>query len=168
MEPLVDYMFANAEDFKNVHYIKIMELLLKAYVLINSNKQSTIPTVSIPTVLAPIITTRQMDTRSRDDREISALVSVHQITKIVTISSEKWMEIKDNLFSEFYIKLKEIIFLPDEPITSVRIIFPSCLTNLDRQKFHVKARVDGFESYTEGGFLSINNLNIFFPNGFFI
>jgi len=162
MDALQSYVFENSTDFKEIHYIKIMELMLKAH---NQIQQPSI-------YASPLIPNEVYRSRlAWDGYWINQMTIRHNIVKEKVITFEEWFGIKDELFfnpSSFIIKMQEITFLPDEETVNVKIIFPECLVWFERQKIHINASQNGFITFTAGKNDNIPRLHVFLRNNNFL
>ena len=133
MEALQAYVFENGEDIKEIHYMKLMELILKAH--------KTIPVIYQPEIRRqPVIHQPVVFTNiDQPTRLIDDIKGNMRISRDFTISNETWVsELKSLLDndSSFNLKLKSL-----HPFNigweGTHYIFPDGITRQEREKIHM-------------------------------
>jgi len=133
MDDLQSYLFENSQDFPEGHYLKLMELLLKAH-------RQIAPRVPVPMPAFEItIPPYSPDSDDYDTRRINSLISKYETVRTIEITLDQWnVDFKDeDNYYYFIIKLMQVgTYIEWAP---THFIFPNELTSEDRQTIHIMA-----------------------------
>jgi len=148
MDDLQSYLFENSQDLPEGHYVKLMELLLKAHKQIASPASVPMPAfeITVPPYSSDYSPNSvDYDTRySRlsydyDTRRIGSLIRNYDTVRTIEISLGDWnvyFKDEDNFYN-FAMKLKDLdTYINWAP---TQYIFPNDLTSEDRQTIHIMA-----------------------------
>jgi len=131
MEDIVAYLFENSDDFKEGHYLTLMNLVNKAH------KEQRVKYPIIPTV-------QYEDGRNYHVNRIARMSS-----SAIEVSDDQWIRLSEilnlNNVQIFVLQLDWIV--PEDyqvragAIYQYRFVLPETLTSSDRQKLHVMSKV---------------------------
>ena len=139
MEALQSYLFENSQDFPEGHYLKLMDLLLKAHKQISPPARIPLSEVTMPSY-------------SPDDNyygmRLQNVVTYSTIQRIIEITLEQWESIfKDEPnYHNFLVNLRNIT--PSGQWIPTQYIFPPQISARDRQQIHILANYCDIVSYT--------------------
>ena len=129
MDELQSYIFENSTDFKEIHYMRIMELMLKAHIQIrNPERQPFIRPV-------PFIRNEVVTFTITPDEWNNNIKPTLPFGEILPGTSDPLIE---------YLS----VLVPPVANTNNFFNFPACLTSDERQKIHIMSKYDGFTSYS--------------------
>ena len=135
MNDLQSYIFENSTDFKEIHYIRIMELMLKAHNQIQlAQVRQPFIRQHVPFIRNEVVTfTITPDEWNNNIKQIFCAPSL--LEDIFPNTSDPLIE---------YLS----VLVPPVANTNNLFNFPTCLTSNERQKIHIMSKYDGFSSYS--------------------
>jgi hypothetical protein len=122
MDELQEYLFENKEQFKEVHYLDLMNLCLKLHKKINE----------------PVNNRSLFSEPFNNDL-------LFNYTSLINISNEQWNESFLEDQSTFLQFIRRIIRLDNqENVCDMKITFPSILSTFQRQKIHIYINMEAY------------------------
>ena len=146
MEEIAAYLFDNCDDFKEGHYLTLMNLLSKAH----KNQQI----ITIPyQITEPVVYDRNYNV-NRLSRMSSPIIEVTE-TQWIRLGQILDLNNVDNFVRQLDWIVPEGYQVTPGALYKYRFVLPQSLTANTRQKLHIMSRVYN-EFHTESFFLTLN------------
>jgi hypothetical protein len=161
MEDIADYLFDNSDDFKECHYLALMNLLSKVHTKINHQPIYIYTTPSI--VLNNISVDTNTDVINNMNWQFTRLQNISSDGIIVSETEWAWMlrqHVLNNDVDLFFNALRNLIpsnyNIKPDAVYKYQFIFPESLNGNDRQKIHIMGAVSR-DFGTNSKYISRNN-----------